>query len=189
LILVIDNYDSFTWNLVQALRARGRSVEVHRNDALSVADALALGPERVVVSPGPRGPRDAGISLELVRAAAERGVPVLGVCLGHQCIAEAFGGRVVRARRPLHGAATPVRHDGEGIYRGVPSPFLGARYHSLAVSTSRLPRALRETAWTDDGTLMGIRHRDLPVEGVQFHPESFLTEHGARMLETFCGRS
>ena len=189
MILVIDNYDSFTWNLVQALRARGRSVEVHRNDALSVADALALGPERVVVSPGPRGPRDAGISLPLARAAAERGIPVLGVCLGHQCIAEAFGGRVVRARRPLHGAATPVRHDGEGIYRGVPSPFLGARYHSLAVSTSRLPRALRETAWTDDGTLMGIRHRDLPVEGVQFHPESFLTEHGARMLETFCGRS
>ena len=187
-ILVIDNYDSFVWNLVQALRVLGHEARVERHDALTVEEALALEPERVVVSPGPRAPREAGISTALVRAAGERGVPVLGVCLGHQCVGEAFGGKVVRARRPLHGRASLVRHDGRGVYAGLPSPFQAARYHSLAVSTRRLPRALEPVAWADDGTLMGLRHRDLPVEGVQFHPESYLTEHGLRLLENFAGR-
>jgi len=183
--LVIDNYDSFVWNLVQALRVLGHEVAVARNDALSVEEALALEPERIVISPGPRAPRDAGISTPLVRQAGERGIPVLGVCLGHQCVGEAFGARVVRARRPLHGRASLVRHDGRGVYEGLPSPFLAARYHSLAVSESRLPGVLVATAWADDGTLMGIRHRELPVEGVQFHPESYMTEHGARLLANF----
>ncbi|MBI3725711.1 aminodeoxychorismate/anthranilate synthase component II [bacterium] len=187
MILVIDNYDSFVWNLVQALRVLGHEVVVARNDALSVEEALALEPERIVISPGPRAPRDAGISTGLARAAGERGVPVLGVCLGHQCLGEAFGARVVRARRPLHGSASLIRHDGRGIFAGVPSPFLAARYHSLAVSESRLPRALVATAWADDGTLMGLRHRELPVHGVQFHPESYLTEHGERLLANFAG--
>jgi anthranilate synthase/aminodeoxychorismate synthase-like glutamine amidotransferase len=184
-ILVIDNYDSFVWNLVQAIRALGHETRVERNDALTVEDALELRPERVVVSPGPRAPRDAGISSALVRAAGERGIPVLGVCLGHQCVGEAFGAKVVRARRPLHGRASEVRHDGRGIYRGLPSPFRAARYHSLAVSSRRLPRSLEPVAWADDGTLMGLRHRSVPVEGVQFHPESYLTEHGPRILENF----
>jgi anthranilate synthase component 2 len=187
MILVIDNYDSFVWNLVQALRALGHLVVVRRNDSLGVAEALSLEPSRIVVSPGPRAPRDAGVSVALVRAAGERSIPVLGVCLGHQCIGEAFGGRVVRARRPLHGRASAIRHDGRGVYRGLPTPFAAARYHSLTVSTSRLPRALEPVAWADDDTLMGLRHRDLPVEGVQFHPESFLTEHGNRLLENFAG--
>jgi anthranilate synthase component 2/para-aminobenzoate synthetase component 2 len=187
LILVIDNYDSFVFNLVQAFRSLGNDVVVRRNDAIRVGDAIALGPASIVVSPGPCGPDEAGISLALVRRAGERGIPVLGVCLGHQCVGQAFGGRVVRAARPLHGAATPVRHDGRGIYRGLRNPFQGARYHSLAVSRRRLPRSLVPTATTDDGTLMGLRHRDLPVDGVQFHPESFMTEDGLRLLANFAG--
>jgi len=183
-ILVIDNYDSFVWNLVQILRALGHEVVVRRNDALGVAECFALGPERIVISPGPKGPRDAGVCLELVRGAAARGVPLLGVCLGHQCIGEAFGGRVVRARSPLHGEASPITHDGRELFDGIPSPFLAARYHSLAVS-KRLPRALEATAWAADGTLMGVRHRSAPIEGVQFHPESFLTENGARIIANF----
>jgi anthranilate synthase/aminodeoxychorismate synthase-like glutamine amidotransferase len=187
MILVIDNYDSFVWNLVQGLRALGHEVKVARNDALRVEEALELAPERIVVSPGPRAPRDAGISTELVRRAGKRGVPVLGVCLGHQCVGEAYGGRVVRAARPLHGRTSAVRHDGRVLYASVPSPFRAARYHSLAVSIPRLPRALEPVAWADDGTLMGVRHRDEPVEGVQFHPESYMTEHGTRLLENFAG--
>lgn len=189
MILVIDNYDSFVWNLVQGLRTLGHEVRVERNDTLGVLQALALRPERVVISPGPRAPRDAGVSTALVRAAGARGIPVLGVCLGHQCLGEAYGGRVVRARRPLHGRTSAIRHDGRGVYRGIPSPFRAARYHSLAVSERRLPPALEPTAWADDGTLMGLRHRDEPVEGVQFHPESYLTEHGQALLENFAGRA
>jgi anthranilate synthase/aminodeoxychorismate synthase-like glutamine amidotransferase len=186
-ILVIDNYDSFVWNLVQGLRALRHEVAVYRNDALGVAEALALSPRRIVISPGPKAPRDAGISTALVAAAGRRGIPVLGVCLGHQCLGEAYGARVVRARRPLHGATSLVRHEGGELYRGIPTPFRAARYHSLAVSTRGLPRVLEPVAWADDGTLMGLRHRVEPVEGVQFHPESFLTEYGAKMLENFAG--
>jgi anthranilate synthase/aminodeoxychorismate synthase-like glutamine amidotransferase len=186
MILVIDNYDSFVFNLVQALRALGHETLVRRNDALTVAEAFELEPEKIVISPGPKAPRDAGIAVSLVREAARRRVPLLGVCLGHQCIGEAFGGRIVRARSPLHGEASLVRHDGRTIFEGVPSPFAAARYHSLVVS-KKLPRALEATAWTEDGTLMGVRHRELPIEGVQFHPESFLTEHGARIVANFAG--
>jgi anthranilate synthase component II len=184
-LLVIDNYDSFTWNLVQPLLARGAEVVVARNDALTVADALALRPARVLLSPGPNRPEAAGICVELVRAAVERGLPLLGVCLGHQAIGVALGGRCVRARRPLHGRASRVTHDGAGVLRGVASPFAAARYHSLAVAR-RLPPDLLATAWADDGTLMGVRHRSAPVEGVQFHPESYLSGRaGQRILENF----
>jgi anthranilate synthase component II len=185
LLLMIDNYDSFTFNLVQPLRAWGVDVRVARNDALTVDEALALRPSRVILSPGPNRPEQAGICVDLLRAAAERALPVLGVCLGHQAIGVAFGGRVVRARRPLHGRASQVEHDGAGVFRGVPSPMTAARYHSLCISTRRLPAALVPTAWADDGTLMGVRHRELPIEGVQFHPESFMTPDGARLLKNF----
>lgn len=184
MILVLDNYDSFTWNLVQPLRAWGLSLEVVRNDALTLRAALALRPTRILLSPGPNRPEQAGISLALVRAAAARSIPLLGVCLGHQALGLALGGRVVRARRPLHGRASLVSHDGQGVFRGLPSPLPAARYHSLVVAR-RLPATLRATAWADDGTLMGIRHRSLPLEGVQFHPESHLTPHGERLLWNF----
>jgi anthranilate synthase component 2/para-aminobenzoate synthetase component 2 len=187
-ILVLDNYDSFVWNLVQGLRSLGHEVIVRRNDRVSVRGAFDLEPAKIVVSPGPRAPRHAGIATALVREAGKRAIPVLGVCLGHQCLGEAYGGRVVRARRPLHGATSLVYHDGQGVYRGLSNPFRAARYHSLAVSTRRLPRVLEPVAWADDGTLMGLRHRDEPLEGVQFHPESFLTEEGMRLLENFAGR-
>jgi anthranilate synthase/aminodeoxychorismate synthase-like glutamine amidotransferase len=176
-------------NLVQPLRARGLDVRVHRNDALTVDEALALAPSRIILSPGPNRPEQAGISVALVRAAAARAIPLLGVCLGHQAIGLAFGGRVVRARRPLHGRASAVTHDGQGVFRGLPSPFVAARYHSLCVSTRRLPRDLVPTAWADDGTLMGLRHRAAPIEGVQFHPESFLTPLGDRLLANFVAAS
>jgi anthranilate synthase component 2 len=184
-LLVIDNYDSFTHNLVQPLRAWGLDVRVHRNDALSVAEALALGPSRVILSPGPNRPEQAGICVDLLRAAAARALPVLGVCLGHQAIGVAFGARCVRARRPLHGRPSQVTHDGQGVLRGLPSPFAAARYHSLCLSARRLPGALIATAWADDGTLMGVRHRTAPIEGVQFHPESYMTPEGERLLWNF----
>ena len=184
MILVLDNYDSFTWNLVQPLRAWGLTVEVVRNDALTLRQALALRPARVLISPGPNRPEQAGISLELVRAALRLRLPLLGVCLGHQALGLALGARVVRARRPLHGRASPVHHDGQGVFCGLPSPLQAGRYHSLAVSR-RLPAALLASAWADDGTLMGIRHRTLPLEGVQFHPESHLTPLGERLLWNF----
>ncbi|MGE0708526.1 MAG: aminodeoxychorismate/anthranilate synthase component II [Planctomycetota bacterium] len=183
-VLVVDNYDSFTMNLVQPLLARGHEVLVHRNDALTVADALALAPARVILSPGPNRPEQAGICLELIAAAAALRLPLLGVCLGHQALGLAFGARVAEARRPLHGRATPVRHDGQGVLRGLPDPFPAARYHSLAVLPP-LPDALLATAWAEDGELMGLRHRELPLEGVQFHPESYLTPVGEALLENF----
>jgi len=185
-VLLIDNYDSFTHNLVQPLIAWGHEVLVHRNDALSAAEALALEPERVLLSPGPNRPEQAGICLELIAAAAERRLPLLGVCLGHQAIAHHFGGRVVEAQRPLHGRATPIRHDGLGVLAGLESPFPAARYHSLSVATP-LPPGLVETAWADDGELMGLRHEELPLEGVQFHPESYLTPLGDALLRNFVG--
>ncbi|MBX3466028.1 MAG: aminodeoxychorismate/anthranilate synthase component II [Planctomycetes bacterium] len=184
-LLVIDNYDSFTFNLVQPLRARGHDVRVVRNDALTVDEALALRPARVLLSPGPNRPEDAGVCVPLVRAAAALGLPVLGVCLGHQAIGVAFGARCVRARRPLHGRASRVAHDDAGVFRGLPSPLEAARYHSLCLSPRRLPAALVATAWADDGTLMGVRHASAPIEGVQFHPESFMTPLGERLLLNF----
>ena len=189
-VLVIDNYDSFAWNLVQALRVLGADVTVRRNDALTTDDAIELSPGAIVLSPGPKAPSDAGISVPLVRAAAAHGVPVLGVCLGHQAIAEAFGGRVVRALRLVHGKTSDVLHDGGSEFAGVPSPFPAMRYHSL-VAAEPLPAELVRTAWTDARAAgfgeetMGLRHRTLPVMGWQFHPESFMTPHGTRLLANF----
>jgi anthranilate synthase component II len=186
-ILVVDNFDSFTMNLVQPLRAWGHEVFVRRSD-VGLAHLLDLDPERILLSPGPNRPQQAGVCIELVRAAAERALPLLGVCLGHQCLAVAFGGRVVEAARPLHGRATDVRHDGRGVFRGLPDPFAGARYHSLAVDPD-LPPELEASAWSDDGVLMGLRHRDLPLVGLQFHPESYLTPRGDDILRNFLSAS
>jgi anthranilate synthase component 2 len=184
-IAVIDNYDSFTWNLVQYLWELGSEVTVYRNDEKTVEQVLAERPSRIVISPGPCTPNEAGISLALIRGAAAARVPLLGVCLGHQAIGQAFGGVVERAGRLMHGKTSQIRHDGKGVFVGVPSPFTATRYHSLVVN-DRLPEALVATAWTvDQGELMGIRHRELPIEGVQFHPESFLTEHGHELLRNF----
>lgn len=184
MILVLDNYDSFTFNLVQELGALGARLEVHRNDAVTVDEVLAKAPRGVLVSPGPCSPREAGISVELIRRCAGR-VPVLGVCLGHQAIGAAFGGRVVRNARIVHGKASLVRHRGAGLFQGLPSPLLAGRYHSLVVERTSLPACLRVTAWTDEGEIMGLRHRRFDVEGVQFHPESILTERGHDLLKNF----
>lgn len=189
MILLIDNYDSFTYNLVHYLGELGADVAVRRNDALTVADALALVPEAIVISPGPRDPDRAGICLDLIRAAAGR-VPILGVCLGHQAIGQAFGGRVVRAPEPMHGKISAIRHRGRGVFRGLPDPFEATRYHSLVVERAGLPDVLETTAWTDDGLIMGLRHRGFaasrfPVEGVQFHPESIASQHGHDLLRNF----
>jgi anthranilate synthase/aminodeoxychorismate synthase-like glutamine amidotransferase len=184
-LLLIDNYDSFTFNLVQAFGALGAKATVVRHDAAALEELEAMRPRRLVVSPGPKTPREAGVSVAAIRRFAGR-VPILGVCLGHQCIAEAFGGRVVKARRLRHGKTSPVEHDGAGVFRGLPSPFDAMRYHSLVVDEASLPAELAPTARArDDGELMGLRHRTLPIEGVQFHPESYRTERGARMLENF----
>lgn len=188
MLLVIDNYDSFTWNLVQYLGELGVHPEVHRNDALTVDEALALVPEAIVVSPGPRTPRDAGMVVPLIQRAAGR-VPILGVCLGHQAIAEAFGGRVVPADRLMHGKTAEVAHDGADLFDGVPSPVTVMRYHSLTVSTAGVPADLEVTAWSADrargAEIMALRHRRHPIWGVQFHPESIGTDHGRRMLANF----
>jgi anthranilate synthase component 2 len=186
-LLVVDNYDSFTFNLVQYLGELGAAVEVHRNDQIDVAGIRARRPDGLVLSPGPCTPTEAGITLEAIRAfAGER--PILGVCLGHQAIGQAFGGTVVRNFRIVHGKASPVRHRGEGVFAGLPSPFEAGRYHSLVVERASLPRALKVTAWTDEGEIMGLRHRTLDVEGVQFHPESILTGEGKRLLGNWLGR-
>jgi anthranilate synthase component 2 len=184
MILVLDNYDSFTYNLVQYLGELGAEVKVVRNDELSVDAIEALAPERVVISPGPCTPNEAGVSLELVARLAGK-VPILGVCLGHQAIGQAFGGRVVRAQQVMHGKVSRIRHDGRGVFAGVPDEFVATRYHSLVVERASLPAALVVTAQSEDGEIMGLRHAHLAVEGVQFHPEALLTEHGHRMLENF----
>jgi anthranilate synthase/aminodeoxychorismate synthase-like glutamine amidotransferase len=183
MILLLDNYDSFTFNLYHFLGDLGAVVEVRRNDSLSVTEALALKPEAVVLSPGPCTPNEAGISLGLIEAAAAERLPLLGVCLGHQAIGQAFGGRVVRAPVPVHGKVWEVTHNGTDIFAGLPSPFRATRYHSLVVED--LPDALIPTARTEDGLVMGLAHRDLPVWGVQFHPESIASEHGHDMLRNF----
>jgi len=186
-VVVVDNYDSFTFNLVQYLGELGAKVEVFRNDDIDVAGIRRRKPRGVLLSPGPCTPDQAGVTLEAIRALAGE-VPLLGVCLGHQAIGQAFGGRVVRNERIVHGKASPVRHRGEGVFRGLPSPFSAGRYHSLVVERRTMPRALRVTAWTDEGEVMGIRHRELDVEGVQFHPESILTERGKELLGNWLRR-
>ncbi|MBN8891994.1 MAG: aminodeoxychorismate/anthranilate synthase component II [Rhodospirillales bacterium 70-18] len=184
MILLIDNYDSFTFNLVHFLGDVGARCDVRRNDTLSVAQALALAPEAIVLSPGPCTPNEAGICLDLIQAAAGR-IPILGVCLGHQAIGQAFGGEVVRAPAPMHGKVSEVSHTGTGLFAGLPSPFHATRYHSLIVRRDTLPEVLVADAWTDDGLIMGLRHRSLPIYGVQFHPESIASEHGHAILANF----
>jgi len=185
MLLLIDNYDSFTFNLVHYLGELGEDVRVMRNDALTVEQAMALRPEAIVLSPGPCDPDAAGICLPLTRAAAEARVPLLGVCLGHQTIGQAFGGKVVRAPAIVHGKTDLMHHTGTGMFTGLPSPLRATRYHSLTVDRASLPNCLDITAWVEDGTIMGLRHRDLPIEGVQFHPESIASEHGHAMLRNF----
>jgi anthranilate synthase component II len=186
-LLLLDNYDSFTFNLVQYLGELGAEVEVFRNDAIDVDGIRARHPDGLVLSPGPCTPSEAGVTVPAIRALAGE-LPILGVCLGHQAIGQAFGGRVVRNTRIVHGKASPVRHRGNGLYAGLPSPFSAGRYHSLVVERASLPRALAVTAWTDEGEIMGLRHRKLEVEGVQFHPESILTEGGKALLGNWLSR-
>lgn len=185
MLLLIDNYDSFTYNLVHYLGELGADVKVARNDALSVQEALALRPELIVLSPGPCDPAQAGICIPLTRAAAEADVPLLGVCLGHQTIGEAFGGDVIRCHEIVHGKMGAMYHEGKGMFRGLPSPFLATRYHSLIVDRKTLPACLEVTAWLEDGTIMGLRHKEKLIEGVQFHPESIASEHGHQLLKNF----
>ena len=184
MILVLDNYDSFTYNLVQYLGELGAEVQVRRNDEVAVEAIEAMRPAGIVISPGPCTPNEAGISLALIGRLAGK-VPILGVCLGHQAIGQAFGGKVVRAQRIMHGKVSRIRHDGRGVFAGVPEDFVATRYHSLAVERATLPAALAVTAQSEDGEIMGLRHRELAVEGVQFHPEALLTEHGHKLLENF----
>ena len=184
MILVIDNYDSFTYNLVHYLNELGAETAVWRNDALSVAEALGMRPDAIVLSPGPCTPNEAGICLELIeRAPAD--LPILGVCLGHQAIGQAMGGKVVRARSLMHGKTSPIRHQGKTLFKDMPEGFIGARYHSLSVAGDSLPEVLEVTAWTDDGEIMGFSHKTRPVHGVQFHPESIATEGGHKLLDNF----
>ncbi len=185
MILLIDNYDSFTYNLVQYLGDLQTQVVVRRNDSLSVAEALALQPDGIILSPGPCDPDRAGICLDLIQAVAAARLPLLGVCLGHQAIGQIFGGKVIRAPFPVHGKVGDIRHDGTGVYAGLPSPFQATRYHSLIVERSSLPDSLLINAETADGLIMGLRHRALPIHGVQFHPESIASEHGHALLRNF----
>jgi anthranilate synthase component II len=185
MLLLIDNYDSFTYNLVHYLGELGADVRVVRNDAMSVQDALALRPELIVLSPGPCDPASAGICVPLTKAAAAQDVPLLGVCLGHQTIGEAFGGKVIRCHEIVHGKMGAMLHNGQGMFKGLPSPFNATRYHSLVVERDSLPECLEVTAWLEDGTIMGLRHREKLIEGVQFHPESIASEHGHQLLRNF----
>ena len=188
MLLMIDNYDSFTYNLVQYFGELGEDVRVYRNDAIDVAGIAALHPARIVISPGPCTPKEAGISVPLVREFGGK-IPILGVCLGHQSIGHAFGARVVRARRVMHGKNSAISHDDDGLFRDLPSPLSATRYHSLVIERDSLPDCLTVTAEAEDGEIMGVRHKTMPVEGVQFHPEAILTEHGHRMLQNFLERT
>jgi anthranilate synthase/aminodeoxychorismate synthase-like glutamine amidotransferase len=183
-VLLIDNYDSFTYNLVQAFLVLGAEVDVHRNDLITVDEALALEATHLVISPGPGTPRDAGISMQMIRAFAGR-MPIFGVCLGHQSLVEVFGGQVVRAGRLMHGKVSPVMHDGKGLYSGMPQDFQAGRYHSLIAEPQSIPAVLEVTARTAQGEIMGVRHKSLPIEGVQFHPESVLTPEGPILMRNF----
>ncbi len=184
MILVIDNYDSFTYNLVHYVNELGAETAVYRNDKLSVQDALAMQPEGVILSPGPCTPNEAGICLPLLRAAPPE-LPILGVCLGHQSIGQAYGGEVIRAKTLMHGKTSQIQHTGQGLFKDIPSPFTATRYHSLSVRKEDLPADLEITAWTEDGEIMGVQHRSRPVHGVQFHPESIATEYGHELLGNF----
>lgn len=185
MLLLIDNYDSFTYNLVHYLGELGAKVAVHRNDALNVQEAMALNPQAILLSPGPCDPDQAGICLALTEAAAETRTPLIGVCLGHQTIGQAFGGKVQRHSEIVHGKMGEMHHSGTGLFHGLPSPLKGTRYHSLVVDRDTLPDCLEVTAWLEDGTIMGLQHRELPIHGVQFHPESIASEHGHKMLQNF----
>ena len=187
MLLMIDNYDSFTYNLVQYFGDLGEEVHVVRNDELSLEQIDALAPKFVVISPGPCTPNEAGVSLALIERLGGK-VPLLGVCLGHQSIGQAFGGKVIRAKTVMHGKTSMIAHTGEGVFKGLPSPFTVIRYHSLAIERSSLPACLEVTAWTDDGEIMGVRHKEFDIEGVQFHPESILSEHGHALLKNFLER-
>ncbi|MDD5296914.1 MAG: aminodeoxychorismate/anthranilate synthase component II [Rhodocyclaceae bacterium] len=188
MLLMLDNYDSFTYNLVQYFGELGEDVRVARNDEITLEEVAALAPSRIVVSPGPCSPAEAGISVPLIREFAGK-IPLLGVCLGHQSIGYAFGGRIVHAKTLMHGKTSPVFHDDVGVFRGLPNPIVCTRYHSLAIERESLPDCLAITAWTEDGEIMGVRHKTLAVEGVQFHPESILTQHGHDMLKNFLTES
>ncbi len=188
MLLLIDNYDSFTYNLVQYFGELGADVHVHRNDALTLEQIAAWDPQQIVISPGPCTPNEAGISVPLIRRFAGK-IPILGVCLGHQAIGQAFGGNIVRAAHVMHGKVSPVVHDGRGVFADLPSPLISTRYHSLAIERRTMPACLEITATADDGEVMGVRHREWPVEGVQFHPEAILTEHGHALLRNFLEHS
>ena len=184
MLLMIDNYDSFTYNLVQYLGELGEDVVVRRNDEITLDEVAALEPEHIVISPGPCTPNEAGVSVPLIERFAGK-IPLLGVCLGHQSIGQAFGGHIVHAKELMHGKTSAIKHTGEGVFRALPTPLQATRYHSLVIERDTLPDCLEVTAWSDDGEIMGIRHKSLPVEGVQFHPESILTEHGHDLLRNF----
>ena len=184
MILVIDNYDSFTYNLVQYLGELGAEMRVFRNDKISVEEAVALNPEKVLVSPGPCTPKEAGVSCDIIREFGPR-VPLFGVCLGHQSVGDVYGGKVIRADRLMHGKTSPMIHEGASVFKGLPSPFDATRYHSLIIERETLPDCLEITAWTDEGEIMGVQHKEHPVHGVQFHPESILTVEGKKLLQNF----
>ncbi|MBX9896061.1 MULTISPECIES: aminodeoxychorismate/anthranilate synthase component II [unclassified Nitrosomonas] len=188
MLLMIDNYDSFTYNLVQYLSELGEEVVVYRNDEITLDTILKLKPDRIVISPGPCTPDEAGISLSVIKKFSET-IPVLGVCLGHQSIGQAFGGHIVHAKQLMHGKTSPIYHHNIGIFRNLPNPFIATRYHSLVIERSTLPDCLEITAWTEDDEIMGVRHKTLAIEGIQFHPESILSEHGHQMLENFLKRA
>ena len=187
MLLMIDNYDSFTYNIVQYFGELGEDVRTVRNDEITLEQIAELNPDRICVSPGPKSPKDAGVSVDVLREFAGK-KPILGVCLGHQAIGEAFGGKIIRARQVMHGKTSKIAHTGEGVFKGLPSPFTVIRYHSLAIERASLPSCLEVTAWTDDGEIMGVRHKEFDIEGVQFHPESILSEHGHAMLKNFLER-
>jgi anthranilate synthase component II len=187
MLLMIDNYDSFTYNLVQYFGELGEDVRTIRNDEITLAEIEALAPERICISPGPKAPAQAGISVPILRHFAGK-LPILGVCLGHQAIGEAFGGKIIRAQQVMHGKTSLIHHTGVGVFKDLPNPFTVIRYHSLAIERTTLPDCLEITAWTDDGEIMGVRHKEFDVEGVQFHPESILSEHGHQLLKNFLER-
>ncbi|MGK5031058.1 aminodeoxychorismate/anthranilate synthase component II [Janthinobacterium sp. DSP2-3-3] len=187
MLLMIDNYDSFTYNIVQYFGELGEDVRVYRNDEITIEQIEALNPDRICISPGPKAPKQAGISVDVLKHFAGK-KPILGVCLGHQAIGEAFGGKVIRAKQVMHGKTSLIAHTGVGVFKGLPSPFTVIRYHSLAIERASLPSCLEVTAWTDDGEIMGVRHREYDIEGVQFHPESILSEHGHALLKNFLER-
>jgi anthranilate synthase component 2 len=187
MLLMIDNYDSFTYNLVQYFGELGEDVRTVRNDEITLDEIAAMQPDRICISPGPCTPREAGVSVPVLQRFAGK-LPILGVCLGHQSIGEAFGGKVIRAKEVMHGKTSPIEHTGVGVFRGLPNPYTVTRYHSLAIERESLPACLEVTAWTPDGEIMGVRHREFDIEGVQFHPESILTEHGHQLLKNFLTR-